>query len=75
MKSCYVDESGNQASDPCLIMFGLLVDALRLHRTREEFGELFETVKENFAEDLKELKGSQMLFGRDRWRKIDPIVR
>lgn len=75
MKICYVDESGNQSTDPCLIMVGLLVDALRLHRTREEFGDIFDTVKENFEEDLKELKGSKMLFGRDRWRKIDPAIR
>ena len=75
MKVCYVDESGNQPTDPCLIMVGLLVDALRLNRTHEEFGDIFQTVSQHFEEELKELKGSKLLFGRDRWRKIDPSVR
>jgi len=72
MKVCYVDESGNQATDPCLVMVGVLADATRLHRTREEFGELFDEVQGFFADSLKEIKGSKMLSGRDRWRKIDP---
>jgi hypothetical protein len=75
MKICYVDESGNQPSDPSLVMVGLLVDALRLNRTRDEFGDIFDAVQENFEEELKELKGSKMLFGKDRWRKIDPAIR
>lgn len=75
MKICYVDESGNQTTDPCLVMVGILVDAARLHRTREEFGDILDTVQQLFQEDLKELKGSKMLFGRDRWRKIDPEER
>jgi hypothetical protein len=72
MKLCYVDESGNQSTDPCLVMVGLLVDAIRLNRTREEFGDIFDEVQGLFAESLKEIKGAKMLSGRDRWRKIDP---
>jgi Protein of unknown function (DUF3800) len=75
MKVCYVDESGNQPTDPCLIMVGLLVDAVRLNRTREEFDDIFEMVSGHFDEELRELKGSKILFGRDRWRKIDPSIR
>src|ERR1700730_12079344 len=72
MKLCYVDESGNQSMDPCFVMVGLLVDALRLNRTREEFGDIFDEVQGLFEESLKEIKGAKMLSGRDRWRKIDP---
>ncbi len=75
MKVCYVDESGNQPSDPTLIMVGILVDAHRLNRARKEFGDILDTAQANFAEELKEIKGSKMLFGSDRWRKIDPYIR
>jgi hypothetical protein len=75
MKICYVDESGNQDSDRCLVMVGIVVDAHRLNRTREEFNEVFDIVQRLFQENLKELKGSKMIFGRDRWRNIAPDIR
>ena len=75
MKICYVDESGNSSQDPCLVMVGVLVDAYRLNRTREEFAEIFDEIQNLFEENLRELKGSKMIFGRDRWRKVDPEVR
>jgi len=75
MKICYVDESGNSPQDPCLIMVGVLVDAYRLNRTREEFADIFDEVQGLFQENLRELKGSKMILGRDRWRKVDPEVR
>lgn len=75
MKICYVDESGNQDQDPCLVMAGIVVDAVRLNRTREEFREVFEVVETLFNENLKELKGAKIIFGRDRWRNVDPDVR
>ena len=75
MKVCYVDESGNNANDPCLVMVGIVVDAHRLNRTREEFGEIFDEVQGLFQENLKELKGAKMIFGRDRWRNVDAETR
>ena len=75
MKICYVDESGNQPADPCLVMVGLLVDAARLNRTREELGDIFNDVEKLFGEALKELKGAKILSGRDRWRKVSPQIR
>ena len=75
MKVCYVDESGDIAQDPCLVMVGILVDSARLHRTQLEFAEVFDIVQGLFAENLRELKGAKMILGRDRWRKVDPNVR
>jgi hypothetical protein len=75
MKICYVDESGNNPEDPCLVMVGVVVDAYRLNRTREEFADIFDEIQTLFEENLRELKGSKMIFGRDRWRKVDPEVR
>ena len=71
MKLCYVDESGNQDADPCFVMVGLMVDSQRLNRTREEFSDIFTEIQALFQENLQELKGSKILFGRDRWKKVD----
>lgn len=75
MKVCYVDESGNTAEDPCLAMVGIVADAQRLNRTREEFAGIFNDVQGLFEENLRELKATKLILGRDRWRKIDPEVR
>ena len=75
MKVCYVDESGNTAQDPCLVMVGIMVDSLRSHRTQQEFDEVFDIVQGLFQENLRELKGSKMILGRGRWRKVDPDIR
>jgi hypothetical protein len=75
MKICYVDESGNGEQDRCLVMVGIVVDAHRLNRTREEFNEVFDVVQSLFQENLRELKGAKMIFGRDRWRNVDPSTR
>lgn len=75
MKVCYVDESGYQHQDPCLVMVGIVVDTMRLNRTREEFADVFDEVQKLFKENLRELKGSKMIFGRDRWRNVDPAER
>ncbi|GIX16209.1 MAG: hypothetical protein KatS3mg119_0395 [Rhodothalassiaceae bacterium] len=72
MKICYVDESGNNSEDPCLVMVGVLVDSYRLNRTREEFAEIFDDIQRLFEKNLRELKGSKMFFGRDRWRNVNP---
>ncbi|CAB3395123.1 DUF3800 domain-containing protein [Kyrpidia spormannii] len=71
MKLCYVDESGNPTQDPCFVMVGILVDAHRLNKTREEFSWYFNQVRDLFTEPLRELKGSKIIHGRDRWRNID----
>jgi len=75
MKVCYVDESGNDRKDPCLVMVGIVVDAYRLNRTREEFGEIFNDIQQLFQDNLKELKGKKMLYGRDRWRNVHLATR
>jgi hypothetical protein len=53
----------------------VLVDAYRANRTREEFSEIFDDVQKLFEENLRELKGSKMIFGKDRWRKVEPEKR
>lgn len=76
MKICYIDESGNdQDKDQFLVMVGIVVDSQRVSRTREEFAEIFDRLQNLFDETLRELKGSKLVGGRDRWRRIDPRTR
>jgi hypothetical protein len=74
MKVCYVDESGT-AQDPVLVMVGVVADAARLHKTSRELAKFFEQIKSVFPEDLKELKGSRILYGKGGWRNVDPEKR
>jgi hypothetical protein len=62
-------------NDPCFIAVGIIVDAARLNRTKEAFGDIFEKVGSLFPEEIKELKASKLLLGRDRWRNVDPCIR
>lgn len=75
MKLCYVDESGMQEADPVLVMVGIVVDGQRLNRTREDLAEIFGEIQGMFPEALKELKGTKIFYGRDRWREVLPDVR
>ena len=75
MKFCYCDESGMQDKDQCFVAVGIVVDAARLNRTKEAFGDIFDKIQALFPERLKELKASKLLLGRDRWRNIDPSIR
>lgn len=75
MKFCYCDESGHGHSDPCFVAVGVIVDAARLNRTSDAFGELFETIQAHSPEQLKEIKATKLLMGRDRWRQVDPAIR
>jgi len=70
MKVCYVDESGT-AQDPVLVMVGVVADAARLHKTSRELSRVIEQIKSVFPEDLKELKGSRILYGKGGWRNVD----
>jgi len=75
MKVCYVDESGSPAQDQIFVMVGIIADATRLHRTSREFATFFEKVRNVFPEDLKELKGSRILYGKGAWRQVDAAKR
>lgn len=75
VKVCYVDESGMQETEPVLVMVGIVVDGQRLNRTREDLAEIFGEIQGLFPEALKELKGTKIFYGRDRWRDVSPDVR
>ncbi|MBE7518484.1 MAG: DUF3800 domain-containing protein [Thermoflexaceae bacterium] len=70
MKVCYIDESGLQLADPCLVMAGVLVDATRLNKAREDFSEILGNAEAVFGERLRELKASRLVGGHGGWRNI-----
>ncbi len=70
MKVCYIDESGAEGQSQCVVMVGVLVDALRLNRTRLEFAGIFEEAQQALGGPISELKGTKILYGRDRWKAL-----
>ena len=70
MKVCYIDESGAEGQSKCVVMVGVLVDALRLNRTRLEFADIFDGAQQALGGPISELKGTKILYGRDRWKAL-----
>jgi hypothetical protein len=58
-----------------MVMVGILVDAKRLRRTKEDFREVFELLQEDRGKKLKELKGPNILYGNGIWRDVEPELR
>lgn len=75
MKFCYADESLDKERQLVQVMVGIVADAHRLNRTRQEFGEIFAFVENAFPAALRELKGSKIFYGRDGWRQVPPETR
>ena len=75
MKFCYADESIDKDSRLVQVMVGVVADAHRLNRSRLEFAQIFEVIKDVYPEALKELKGSRIFYGRRGWRQVNPELR
>ena len=75
MKVCYVDDSGNPSQDRIFVMVGIVADTTRLHKTDVEFNKFLKDVRSVFPENLKELKGSRILYGKGAWRQVDAAKR
>ena len=69
MKFCYVDESG-QGSE-YVIVVGVVVDALRMHRTKADWDDLLKELTAVSEGRIQELKGGQLYRGNDYWRQWD----
>ena len=69
MKFCYLDESGHGAE--ITVVVGIIVDALRMHRTKADWSELLEELQTISPGHLDELKGGALYRGRDYWRQWD----
>lgn len=75
MKLCYVDETGTDGQSPALVFVGVIADIARVHRTGAEFEKLFEDLTDLPEKSITEVKGSNLYYGKGRWKGVDGEVR
>lgn len=75
MYFAYVDETGYDSGSPVFVMCGIVVDAVRLRRTQEDFTQIFSRLESITGRSLKELKSSDMLPGKGRWKGVQGETR
>lgn len=66
MKFCYLDETGiGQKS--VVVIVGVIVDALRMHRTKQEWDELLTAVNKLVETPLSEIKSTRLIPRKTPW--------
>jgi len=70
VKFCYVDESGHGA-EPLIVLAGVVVDAQRMHVTKDDWDELIRELTEISGGKVAELKAGHLYRGNDYWREWD----
>lgn len=74
MKVCYLDES-RRGKDGVFVMAGVVVDAVRMHRTKNEYGELFDIVGHIARKRIYEIHATDLIPGNSSWRGVDGRLR
>ena len=69
MKFCYVDESGHAGE--LTVVVGVLVDSLRMHRTKVAWESLLSLLDEISDGRVIEIKGRELYRGNAYWREWD----
>ena len=69
MKFCYADESGHGGG--ITVVVGVVVDALRMHRTKEDWENLLAALDTISAGRVIEIKGRELYRGNAFWREWD----
>lgn len=70
MKFCYVDESGT-GDEPYAVMAGIVVDAQRMHVTKQEWNELLQTLSDLAQRQVTEMHTRDFYAGNGPWRNLD----
>jgi hypothetical protein len=70
MKFCYFDESG-MGDEPYLVVAGIIVDAARMHVTKEDWVEFLSYLSNAANRNVDEFHTRQFYFGNGIWREID----
>lgn len=70
MKFCYIDESG-VGDEPFAAMVGIIVDAQRMHLTKQHWNELLEALSNIIGRNVTELHTRDFYAGNSPWRDID----
>jgi hypothetical protein len=69
MKFCYCDESGTGA-EPIAVMVGILVDASRMHVTKQDWCDLLDRLSALIGVQLTELHTRNFYSGNGVWRNV-----
>lgn len=70
MKVCYCDESGT-GDEPIAVMVGIIVDAHRMHITKDHWRELLEELSRLANREISELHTRDFHAGNGVWREMD----
>ena len=70
MKFCYVDESG-YGDEPILVVAGVVVDASRMHITKQDWENLLSILSERVRRPVAEFKTRRFYRGTGIWRDLD----
>lgn len=70
LKFCYIDESGT-GDEPCAVMVGILVDAQRMHVTKDNWVNLLQTLSKICGKEVKEFHTRDFYHGNGMWKAID----
>lgn len=74
MKFCYIDESG-MGQEPYLVMAGVIVDATRMHVTKEIWADFLQALSGAARREITEFHTKDFYRGNGPWRKLDGPVR
>lgn len=70
MKFCYCDESGT-GDEPIAVIAGVVVDAQRMHRTKDDWVDLLGILSNIVDRRVPELHTRDFYAGKSMWRSID----
>ena len=74
MKFCYFDESG-MGDEPYLVVAGIIVDATRMHVTKDAWAEFLEYLSKAAGRRVDEFHSREFYRGNGIWRGIDGAKR
>lgn len=74
MKLCYCDESGT-GDEPYAVMAGIVVDSQRMHKTKEHWNNLLDSLSRIIGKEVIELHTRDFYPGNGIWRGIDGTQR
>lgn len=70
MKFCYFDESG-MGNESVLVMAGIIVDAQRMHVTKDVWGDFLDNLSKVAGRTIKEFHSRDFYRGNGPWRGLD----
>jgi hypothetical protein len=70
LKFCYCDESGT-GDEPIAVMVGIVVDAHRMHLTKQDWADLLELLSSVVGREVPELHTRHFYAGNSMWRRLD----